>query len=170
MAKEGKALTDISTINKEQGASYSIAGGKYRIVVSGEDTGGNYAVIEMMVPPGAGPGPHAHQDIQEMFYVVEGEVEFTTDAGKYIATKGSMINIPLGGKVHCFKNKSTQTAQLLCTVVPAGLDSFFKEIGKPVESGVILSSSAPDAEEMKRLQTIGNQYGQVFYPPDYFDR
>ncbi|MEJ0101987.1 MAG: hypothetical protein WDO19_05240 [Bacteroidota bacterium] len=49
------------------------------------------------------------------------------EGGKYKAIKGSFVNIPLGGKVHCFKNTTDTIAHLLCTVVPAGLDDFFRK-------------------------------------------
>ncbi len=159
----------ISIINNEQGQSFSIAGGSYRILVSGEQTGGNYAVIEMMVPPGGGPGPHAHPKIQETFYVVDGEVEFKTGEGKQLAQKGSFVNIPLGGGAHGFKNKTDEVACLLCTVVPAGLDSFFAEIGKPIEAGTFLPQTPLTDEQVTKLKEIGEKYGQIFYPPNFLD-
>lgn len=158
---------NITAVKDSEGQSFSIAGGSYRILISGEQTGGNYAVIDMLVPPGGGPGPHAHKDIQEMFYVADGEVEFRMESGKYVAGKGSLVNIPLGGKVHCFKNKTNAFAHLVCTVVPAGLDDFFKEIGKPVETGVFLPAQPPTAEQLKQLTAIGERYDQQFYPPDF---
>ena len=33
----------------------SVAGGTYTILVSGEQTGGRYSLIDMLVPPGGGP-------------------------------------------------------------------------------------------------------------------
>lgn len=164
------ADTNISTIDNEQGQSLSIAGNNYRILVSGKQTGGNYAVIDMLVPPGGGPGPHAHKDMQEMFYVVEGEVEFKMEGAKYNAKKGSLVNIPFGGQVHGFKNKSNEMARLLCTVIPAGLDDFFLEIGKPVEAGTFLAPSHLSPEEISQLSALGEKYGQQFYPPDYLDK
>jgi quercetin dioxygenase-like cupin family protein len=122
--------TNITIKTPAEGETLNIAGGKYRILISGEETGGNYAVIEMNVPPGGGPAPHRHPEMQEMFYVVEGEVEFRTEAGHTLAAKGSFINIPLGGGVHAFKNTGTQPAKLLCTVVPSGLEQMFKEISQ----------------------------------------
>jgi len=154
--------TNITIVNNTEGESLSIAGNAYRILISGQQTGGAYAVIDMLVPPGGGPGPHAHKDIQEMFYVAEGEVEFKTEAGKHTATKGALVNIPLGGAVHCFKNTSSQPARLLCTVVPAGLDDFFKEISKLAAPG-----AAPTEEQKARLTAIAEKYGQELYPPDY---
>jgi quercetin dioxygenase-like cupin family protein len=158
---------NISTIDNGQGQSLSVVGDSYRILISGKQTGGNYAVIDMLVPPGGGPGPHAHKDMQEMFYVVEGEIEFKMEGGKYNAKKGSFVNIPLGGKVHCFKNTTGNIAHLLCTVVPAGLDDFFQEIGKPIETGAFLPPRILSIEEMNKLKSIAEKYGQKLYPPDF---
>lgn len=157
----------ISITDDGQGQHLSIAGNAYRVILSGEQTGGNYAVIDMLIPPGGGPGPHAHKDIQELFYVVDGEVEFKSEDGTQTARKGTLVNIPLGGKVHCFKNKSDRMAHLLCTVIPAGLDAFFQEIGKPVEAGTFLPPPVLSAEELTALKAIGERYGQQFYPPDF---
>ncbi len=49
----------------------SVAGGVYTIVVTGEETGGRYCLIDMLVPSGGGPPPHRH-DFEEMFTILEG--------------------------------------------------------------------------------------------------
>jgi len=165
-----KTNQKISISGETEGKSLSIAGGCYRIVVSGKETNGEYAVIEMLVPPGGGPGPHAHPEIHETFYVVEGELEFMTEQGKQLARKGAFVSIPLGGGVHGFKNKTDQVACLLCTVMPAGLEDFFEEVGKPVEAGVFLPIVLPTEEQITKLKAIGEKYGQVFYPPDFLDK
>lgn len=144
----------------QAGERLSIAGGSYRIVLSGAQTGGAFAAIEMLVPPGGGPGPHAHAAIQESFYVLDGEVTFKSEAGTYNATQGATVTVPAGGAVHCFKNLSGAPARLLCTVVPAGLDDFFREV-----SG--LAPTDPGIKE--RLQALGAKYGQEFFPPDFLD-
>jgi len=158
---------NITTIDNEQGQSLSVVGDTYRILISGEQTGGNYAVIDMLVPPGGGPGPHAHKHMQEFFYVVDGEIDFKKEDGNYTAKKGAFVNIPLGGAVHSFKNTTDKIAHLLCTVVPAGLDSFFKEIGKPVEAGAFLAPQPPTQEELNKMQQLAEKYGQKLYPPDF---
>ncbi len=54
----------------------SVAGGTYTILVTGEQTGGRYSLIDMLVPPGGGPPLHRH-DFEEMFTILEGEIELT---------------------------------------------------------------------------------------------
>ena len=45
----------------------------YSIVLGGSDTDEKLSFIDMHIPPGGGPIPHAHE-CEETFYVVEGEV------------------------------------------------------------------------------------------------
>jgi quercetin dioxygenase-like cupin family protein len=157
------------TLGPDEGKSVSLVGNTYRILASGNETNGEYAIIDMLVPPGGGPGPHAHAGFNETFYVIDGEVEVRSEEGNYIAAKGSFINIPKGGIVHAFKNKTDKIAQLLCTVVPAGLEKFFEEIGEPVEHGQILPPRAMDESHIKKLQEVAARYGQEIYPPNYLD-
>ena len=158
------------TIGAEGGKILSIVGDTYRILAGGAETNGAFAVIDMLIPPGGGPGPHEHAQIEESFYVIDGEIEVKSEFGEYIATKGSFVNIPKGGVIHSFKNKTDKIAHLLCVVVPSGLDTFFEEIGQPVGYGEFLSPPPMDPESIKKLQAIAEKHGQKVYPPDYLDK
>jgi len=152
-----------------EGESVSMAGNTYRMLVTGKQTNNEFAIMDFLIPPGGGPGPHAHPDFQESFYVTDGEVEVKSEAGTYIAKKGSFVTIPKGGIVHQFKNKSDQVAQMICIVVPAGLEAFFMEAGRPVENGVLLPPIQMDADYIKKMQALGEKYKQQVFPPDYLD-
>jgi quercetin dioxygenase-like cupin family protein len=154
-------------IGAEEGQGLSIMGGTYRILASGKETGGEFATIDMLIPSNGGPGPHSHADFHETFYVVDGEVEVRSESGVYIAKKGAYIVIPKGGIVHGFKNKSEKTAHLLCTVIPAGLEEMFLEIGQPVALGEFLPPPIMDAATQIRMKAAAEKYGQKLYPPDY---
>ncbi len=117
----------------------AIAGGTYTILLTGADTGGTYCLIEMSVPPNAGPPPHRH-DFEEMFSVLEGEIEITFRGATARAAAGSSVNVPANAP-HSFKNVSPAPARLLCMCTPAGQDDFFKAVGDPIES----RSSPPPA-------------------------
>ncbi|MBC3785505.1 cupin domain-containing protein [Spirosoma utsteinense] len=155
------------TVAPEGGKSVSVGGSTYRILVSGKDTAGAFATIDMLIPPGGGPGPHAHAAFEESFYVIEGEIEVKSEFGQYVAAKGSFITIPKGGVVHSFKNKTSQTAHLLCTVVPAGLEMLFEEIGQPVATGQFLPPPVLDADTIRKLQDTAEKHGQQVFPPNY---
>jgi quercetin dioxygenase-like cupin family protein len=110
----------------------SVAGDTYAILVSGADTAGRYCLIDMHVPPGGGPPPHRH-DFEEMFSLLEGELEFTFRGQTVVIGAGSTVNIPANAP-HGFRNVSAADARMLCLASPAGLDAFFLEIGDPVAS------------------------------------
>lgn len=103
--------------------------------------------------------------------MLEGEVEFQSEDGKAIARTGDLIRIPEGGIVHGFKNKSDKLARLWCVVIPAGLEAFFAEVGRPSsEFGTFEVPPPMTPELMEKLKAIGEKYGQQFFPPDYLDR
>lgn len=160
--------TSISTLDPQAGPAVSQAGGTYRVVVSGEQTNQDYAVIDMLVPPHSGPVPHAHPTIQETFYVIEGEIVVRSETQTYIAQKGAVVTIPLGGAIHNFTNESTAPAHILCVVAPAGLDSFFLAAGQPVVAGQPLATLPPTPEQQQRIGELAKQYGQEVFPLDYF--
>ena len=168
--KMANSKKSIQIVEAQDGAGLSLVGDSYRIVISGKETQGAYAVIEMLIPPNGGPGPHAHADFQESFYVLDGAVEVKTEDGTYTAGKGSFLNIPLGGLVHCFKNKTDQVAHLWCVVVPAGLEDFFEEVGKPAPFGTFVPPPPMDPETLKKIQAIAEKHGQQLFPPDYLDK
>ena len=158
--------TQISILDKNDGDVLPIAGGMYRIVGDGRMTQGTLAFIEMVVPPEGGPGPHAHPEMAEAFYVLEGEVEVTSEQGSRRVGKGGFVFIPRGGAVHQFKNTSSAEARLLCVVSPAGLEDFFRAMGSlaaPPPAGQ--ASRPPDPEAAKRT---AERFGQILYSGDYF--
>jgi quercetin dioxygenase-like cupin family protein len=165
----GKLKLDPITVSAQEGKSLSVVGDNYRILVSGKETGGAFATIDMLIPPNGGPGPHAHADFQETFYVIDGEIEVKSEAGVYTAKKGSYVVIPKGGIVHCFKNKTDTLAHLLCVVVPSGLEEFFIEIGQPVENNAFLPPPVLTPGDIKKLEKIAEKFGQIIYPPNYLD-
>lgn len=162
--------TSIRTLDPQAGPELSVVGDTYRIVTGGAQTNGAYAVINMLVPPGGGPGPHAHAEIQEAFYVIEGEVVVRSETQTYTARQGAFVEIPKGGAVHSFTNESAAVAHLLCLVVPAGLEAFFAEIGQPVAAGTFLPKPEMSPEAMQKIKAIAEKYGQELFPPDYLTK
>ena len=109
-----------------------LVGDTYTILLTGKDTAGRYCLIDMHVPPCGGPNPHRH-DFEEMFTILEGEIEVTFRGEKLVVRAGETINIPANAP-HFFKNDSARPARMLCMCSPAGQEEFFMKIGVPVAS------------------------------------
>jgi quercetin dioxygenase-like cupin family protein len=123
----------------------SVVGDTYTILVAGRDTDGRYTMIDMHVPPGGGPPPHRH-DFEEMFSVLDGEVEVTFRGETSIARAGQTINVPANAP-HQFRNASDRPARLLCLCAPSGQEEFFAEIGDRVDGR---TSPPPDLDDDAR--------------------
>jgi quercetin dioxygenase-like cupin family protein len=129
---------------------FSIAGGTYTILMSGEQTGGRYCLTDMLVPSGGGPPLHRH-DFEEMFTILEGDIEFTFRDQVLVAGAGSTVNIPANAP-HSFKNRSDKPARLLCMCTPSGQEEFFMAVGDPVDSRAAPPPKLSNDERADRVQ------------------
>jgi quercetin dioxygenase-like cupin family protein len=127
----------------------SVVGDTYTILVSGAQTAGRYCLIDMLVPDGSGPPPHRH-DFEEMFTLLEGELEFTFRGNNTVVRAGETVNIPANAP-HVFKNKSGKTVRLLCMCTPAGQEEFFMQVGEPVAAR---TSPAPKLDKVAEAAFI----------------
>jgi len=131
----------------------AVVGDTYTILISGDDTNGRYALIDMMIPAGGGPPPHRH-DFEEMFHVLEGEVDVTIRGQTSKANTGEAVNVPALAP-HSFRNPTDQTVRLLCLVAPAGLERYFAEFGDPVPKRTSPAPKLTDAEIRERIDKAG---------------
>jgi quercetin dioxygenase-like cupin family protein len=157
-------MSRIPTLNTPpQGRTIAAVGDIYRFLVTGEETNGTYALWEATVPPGGGPPPHVHSREEEGFYVLEGEITFTVNGERVVATAGMFANMPVGTP-HSFKNESDRPARMLISVAPAGLERMFMETGVPLPEGAT-TALPPSHEEIERLLRIAPSYGvQILLP------
>jgi quercetin dioxygenase-like cupin family protein len=117
--------------NEDQSLTHlGVVGDTYTILLSGQDTAGRYCLIDMLIPPDGGPPPHRH-DFEEMFTLLEGELEFIFRGAKSPLRAGETVNIPANA-THLFRNLSKRPARLLCLCSPAGQEEFFKAVGIPL--------------------------------------
>ncbi len=142
-----------------------MVGDIYRFLVTGSETAGRYALWEAIVPPGGGPPPHTHSREEEGFYVLEGEITFTVNGERLVATAGTFANMPVGTQ-HGFKNESDQCAKMLISVAPAGLEQMFFDVGLPLPDGTT-TASPPTMDEVQRLLAAAPRYGIDIALPDH---
>ena len=153
--------------NEDQGLPHlGLVGDTYTILVAGSDTENKYTLIDMHVPPGGGPPPHRH-DFEEMFSVLEGEVEVTFRGQSVTARAGETINVPANAP-HGFRNIGTTPSRLLCMCAPAGQEEFFTLVGQPVATRTSppppLDPSA-QAAFIAKARSLAPQYATELLPP-----
>ncbi|WP_439621503.1 cupin domain-containing protein [Gemmata sp.] len=148
-----------------EGRTIAVVGDIYRFLATGKETNGKYATFEALVPPGGGPPPHVHSREEESFYVLEGEVTFTVNGERIVATAGTFANMPVGTP-HAFKNESARPARMIISVAPAGVEEMFFEFGVPVAPGA-QTAPPPTEAEIKKLIEIAPKYGITLLPPGH---
>ncbi len=148
-----------------EGTRIGVVGDTYRILATGKETDGKYAMIDALVPPGGGPPLHRHSREEEAFLVMEGEITFQLEDKKIQAGVGTFLNLPVGS-LHCFKNESNQMARVLITVAPAGLEQMFLEVGHPLTSEEALASP-PTSEEVQKLLEAAPRFGVEIHVPKH---
>jgi deazaflavin-dependent oxidoreductase (nitroreductase family) len=134
-----------------EGAQHlAVVGDTYTVLVSGRDTAGRYTLIDMLVPRGGGPPPHRH-DFEEMFTVLEGEIEVTFRGETKTVRAGETVNVPANAP-HRFTNAAATPARLLCMCTPAGQEEFFALVGDLVPSRTSPPPSLSDVEREERMR------------------
>src|SRR5262249_8743208 len=158
-------MTQPSIKKPGQGRTVAVVGDVYRLLATGEETDGKYALWEALVPPGGGPPPHVHSREEEGFYVLVGEITFTMGDQRLVAAAGTFANMPVGTP-HSFKNESSKPAKMLISVAPAGLEQMFFEFGASLPEGAT-TALAPTQEEIERLLAVASKYGIAIRLPGH---
>lgn len=145
----------------------AVVGDTYTILLSNGDTGGAYSLMDMLIPPHAdGPPPHRH-GYEEMYYVLEGQIDLTVRDQTVRLNPGEAANIPAYAPHH-FKNPSEQPARFLCMTTTTGQEAFFRDIGALVATRTTPAPPMTDAEQGEMISKAlksGARNGTELLPP-----
>ena len=129
-----------------------------------EQTGGLYALVEILAPDGYGSVLHVHHQEDEGFWILEGELTFYVGDQTIKAHPGSFLFGPRDVP-HAFTVDSGP-ARLLFVLSPAGFEDLIREMGEPARELTIppqQQEEPPDEAEMERLEAM---YGaEILGPP-----
>lgn len=132
------------------GAGRTVASGhgtESELKLAGEQSGGEWAVVEWRVRRGDEPPIHTHTREDETIYVLEGAItafvadqQIDVEAGSYAALPK---NVPHGLRVR------GEETRLLVTLEPAGAEYLFvprdEDDADPGRFGIVLNGAAPEA-------------------------
>ena len=115
---------------------------------------GGVAVQMATMPVGSGPPFHRHPSFDEVFIVLEGEIEFQARDEVHTLGAGDLIFIP-GEIPHAPRSvggNAEGVAKAVMLVTPARFENFFHELGVLLESG----------EDHDAIARLGGRYGIEF--------
>ena len=128
------------------------------IKLSGADTGGHHALIEMVTPTGLGAPPHVHRREEETFYVIDGELSFTVDGQAVIVGPGEVLHIPRDVP-HAFTVTTPHPARYLTVFSPAFFDGFIKASSEPAQGPGMPPVLEPTSADIERINTLMVEFG-----------
>jgi quercetin dioxygenase-like cupin family protein len=116
----------ITTPDTQQTVSF--LGELYHLRVTGQDTAGEFAVIEGRGARGHGSPMHVHRAASETFVVIDGELRVVVDGEEYQAGAGCAAVLP-AGRPHAFVVTSDSARYLTLHHGPAFAD-FVADVGE----------------------------------------
>lgn len=133
------------------GAGASIAASGMTVKVGAEQSA-PWSVFEAVVAPGFDVGAHLHEAAEELFYLLDGELDLlafeplTRTSGHWQRWEsasgakvvrggpGSLMYVPAGCP-HAFANPGDAPARMLFLVSPAGHETYLREMGDLLAGG-----------------------------------
>lgn len=129
--------------------------------VDGDRTGGALTALEFVGPRGFGPPLHSHDVEDELFYVLDGEVRFTSGEVEQVVGEGGTVFLPKQ-RPHQFQVLS-DTARVFQVTTPAQFGDFVRTLGEPAAEPVL---PAPVEIDGARVAEVCAQFQiQVLGPP-----
>jgi quercetin dioxygenase-like cupin family protein len=124
------------------------------------ETGGAYGITEHLLTAASNPPVHVHDDEDEAFYVLDGELELEVAGQVVVAGPGTYALAPRAVP-HTFR-VLTPTVRML--VIGSGkasdnIEHFFHAVGDPAAERVLPEPGAPDIE---RLASVAAADGIAF--------
>ena len=117
-----------------EGEHHDAGAAQILIKADGEHTGGSFYLAESTLAPGfAGPPPHRHRRLHDMFYVLEGTLTLLLGEETVEAGPGSFACVP-PGVVHTFRNDSDGPVRLLNFNTPAGFEHYMRDLAEAARS------------------------------------
>jgi quercetin dioxygenase-like cupin family protein len=130
------------------------------ILLSGEDTGGAYCLLDMRVAPGKGVPRHTHTREDEALFVLSGVLEaiigdetFTLRAGETLIAPR---NIP-----HRLRNPGNVPNHYLIMFSPAGFEEFLKATSLPAPDNAVAPTEPPTIA-IRNVFELATEYGIQF--------
>ncbi|MBW4565452.1 MAG: cupin domain-containing protein [Mojavia pulchra JT2-VF2] len=119
-----------------EGNRLTIGNSEVTFKVVGADTHGHLGLFENLIQPGGtAPILHIHRQMEEMFYVLEGEVEIQVGDRTIVGHPGAFVLVPRSTP-HTFANRSTKPAKLLIMFTPGGeREKYFEGLAALLKDG-----------------------------------
>jgi quercetin 2,3-dioxygenase len=150
-------------LRQGEGEHAKLFGDLFTVLVSGDETGGQFGMIHASCPPGDIIPTHAHQGTHETFYVVEGLVRVFVahpDGSKTsrLLEPGDFGFVP-AGLAHAYR---VEAPTRMLGVLSGGFERFFQQMGTPADTAA--EDQPPFIPALDQIIAAGQAHGTRFFP------
>lgn len=130
------------------------------------ESGGLLGVALVTQPPGIATPLHLHEREAEVFFMLEGAMDYRAGEEDYRLEPGCLMFLP-AGVPHAFRIRGDAPARFLGLTVPGGLFALYDEVGLPAtELRLPGADGLTPEQEIPRWIAVAGSYGlQVVGPP-----
>jgi len=157
----GKRSTGGYALERSEGNAMWLLNGLLTWKAGGDETGGEWELVEQLCPRGFAPPIHTHSKEAEAFYVLDGELTFVLGDERVPVSPGSFVYVPRETK-HSFVVESP-VARFLSFAIPANLGGFIKEVGEPAQVRSLPPKPLP--LDIQRFDAAAKKFGQQSWGP-----
>jgi quercetin dioxygenase-like cupin family protein len=134
-------MSDAVVHGPGEGERLGVGPSQTLIKATGEDTGGTFFLAESTIAPGfPGPPPHRHEQLHDMFYVLEGKLTVRVGERTQEVGAGTFICVP-PGVVHTFSNPGDAAVRFLNFNTPAGWENYMRDLAAAAQAGPLTPES-----------------------------
>jgi len=165
MESHSKSESPKSPIHRRSGEGEAVwaMGSLFEIKLASAETAGGFELAEIHQPPGVATPLHCHQREAEVFYVVDGRLDYEAGGEIHQLEAGSTMYLPMGVP-HRFRIRGNTPATILAMVSPGGLFDLYRQVGVPAGDRSI--PEYPDPAEFGRWGDVAPRFGlEVLGPP-----
>ncbi|RZT84980.1 quercetin 2,3-dioxygenase [Pseudonocardia sediminis] len=135
----------------------------FTVLLSGDETDGQFGVFTMEAPQGEAIPVHSHADVHEIFFVLDGKVRVIVEDADgqrldRLLTPGDFGYVPAGRR-HTFRVESHRAKAL--GVNTGGFERFFSAAGERTDSRV--PPIPPVVPAPERLGAAAREYRNEFH-------
>lgn len=135
-----------------------------RVALPGRSNAENISILEHALPFGDSPPLHVHEEEDELFYILEGELLFQLDGQRRVAKAGDALVAPRK-QPHGFRVTSPEGARLL-TITRGGFEAAVRGASRPAAQRELPTPVAPSSEMQAALASVCSANGiELVGPP-----
>lgn len=122
----------MNVTRREEGQVLQVLGDRVTVKLPSSRSPHGMSIVDVVVPPGSGTPCVTHDQEEEVYFLVEGELLMHTPTEHHHLHPGDLVHLP-PLTPHGYRNPGQQPARFLAWTIGGPMDQFFARIAQDVQ-------------------------------------